>query len=96
MSKDALGYIAIQLQEKLSAAEMREMAKRLLKMADETEQLKPYTMEELHERISRAECDFAEGRYMDLEEFINQLEGQLDTEKEAEAADRKLDFVEVV
>ena len=94
MSKDTLGYIAYQLQEKLSVPEMREMAARLLRMAEEAEQLKPYTIEELHERIAQSERDFAEGRYMDFDEFLDQLEERL--EAEAEETPLELDIAEAV
>ena len=95
MSKDTLGYIAYQLQEKLSAPEMREMAARLLRMAEEAEQLKPYTIEELHERIAQSERDIAEGRYMDFDEFMDQLEKRLEAETDAEDT-MKLDFAEAI
>jgi len=80
MSKDELGYIAYQLEERLTASEMREMAARLLHMAEETEQLKPYTMEEINAMIDQGERDIAEGRYMEFDEFLDQLEAELETE----------------
>ena len=96
MSKDALGYIAFQLQEKLTADEMREMAARLIRMAEETEQLKPYTKEEINAMIDQAERDFAEGRYMDFDEFLDQLEEELTAEDSPEMIASKLDIAEAV
>lgn len=96
MSKESLGYIAYQLQEKLTASEMREMAARLLRMAEEIEQLKPYTIEELHERVAKSEKDIAEGRCMDFDEYLDQLEEELEAADEAEISAMKLDFAEAI
>ena len=72
MSNDALGHIAYQLQEQLTASEMREMAAHLIKMAEETEKLKPYTMEEIHAMIAEGERDLAEGRYRDIDDLFRE------------------------
>lgn len=46
------------------------------------EELKPYTIEELHERIARSERDFAEGRWQDSEDMFRELEEELKIEDE--------------
>ena len=78
MSTDALGFIAFQLQRKLTPSEMREMAARLITMAEETEQLKPYSMEEINAMMDEAERQFAEGRYRDAEDLFREWDEEED------------------
>lgn len=44
------------------------------------ENLKPYTIEELHERIKASEADFAAGRVYDFDEAMDMIEKELDEE----------------
>ena len=53
------------------------------------ENLKPYTIEELHERIRESEADIAAGRTISHEEMMRQWEEEL-------AREEKLEMVEVV
>lgn len=46
------------------------------------ENLKPYTIEELHERIKASEADFAAGRVYDFDEAMDMIEKELDEELE--------------
>ncbi len=46
------------------------------------EGLKPYTIEELHERIRASEADFAAGRVYDFDEAMDMIEKELDEELE--------------
>lgn len=46
------------------------------------ENLKPYTIEELHARIRESEADFAAGRYYDFDEAMDLIEKELDEELE--------------
>jgi len=45
------------------------------------EQLKPYTIEELHARIRESEADFAAGRYTPAEELFRRWGMELDEEE---------------
>lgn len=57
----------------LTPSDQRWVAARLVEHAN-TEELKPYTIEELHERIAKAERDFAEGRYFTDDEVFADLD----------------------
>ena len=48
----------------------------------ESEQLKPYTMEEINARIDQAEADSAAGRYRSAEEVFGDWGMALDEEEE--------------
>lgn len=45
------------------------------------EDLKPYTIEELHERIAQSERDFAEGKWQDSEDMFRELEEEVAKEE---------------
>lgn len=51
------------------------------------ENLKPYTIEELHERIKASEADFAAGRVYDFDEVIREIEEELDKEEVLDMAE---------
>ena len=51
------------------------------------EQLKPYTIEELHARIAQSERDYAEGRWQDFDEAMDEIEAELAREEELEMAE---------
>ena len=53
------------------------VAEHLMEHAKE-EELKPYTIEELHERIAKSERDFAEGNYYTHEEVMKMLDEELE------------------
>ena len=53
----------------------------------ESEQLKPYTMEEINARIDQAEADSAAGRYRSAEEVFGDWGMALDEEEERKAFD---------
>lgn len=87
MSETTLTSLLEYLYNALTPSNQRWVAEHLIEHADveEGEDLKPYTIEELHERIAKAERDFAEGRYFtddevfaDLEEFEKQEKLQLE------------------
>ena len=44
----------------------------------EAEELKPYTIEELRERIAKSERDFADGNYYSHEEVMKMLDEELE------------------
>jgi len=54
----------------LQSEELISQFEKLLKKAKQTEkELKPFTMEELHERIAKSEDDFENGRFKTQEEL---------------------------
>ena len=55
------------------------------------EGLKPYTLEELHARIDRAERESAEGKARDFDEFMRELEQEF-----AEEDRKELEMLEAV
>ncbi len=61
-----------------------------------SEPLKPYTIEELHERIAQSERDFAEGRYMDFDDFVQKLEAEFAAEDAAEEHSHRNDYATAV
>lgn len=82
MSEATLTSLLEYLYGALTPSNQRWLAAHLLEHAD-AEDLKPYTIEELHERIAKAERNFAEGRYYtddevfaDLDEYEKQEELQ--------------------
>lgn len=84
MSEATLTNLLQYLCGALTPSNQRWLAAHLVEHADQ-EDLKPYTIEELHERIAQSERDFAEGRYFtdeevfaDLDEYEKQEELQYD------------------
>ena len=77
MSKATLTSLLEFLYGLLSPADKRWVAEQLIEQADE-EEMKPYTIEELHERIAKSERDFAEGRYYTHEEVMKMLDEELE------------------
>ena len=87
MSEATLTSLLEYLYGALTPSNQRWLAEHLIEHADseEGEELTPYTIEELHERIAQSERDFAEGRYFtdeevfaDLDEYEKQEELQYD------------------
>ena len=81
MSKATLTSLLEFLYGLLSSEDKRWIAEKLIEQAD-TEELKPYTIEELHERIAKSERDFAEGRYYTHEEVMKMLDEELELSPE--------------
>ena len=76
MSEATLTSLLEYLYGALTPSNQRWLAAHLVEHADiqEAEDLKPYTIEELHERIAQSERDFAEGRYFTDEEVFADLD----------------------
>lgn len=77
MSKATLTSLLEFLYGVLSSEDKRWIAEQLIEQANE-EELKPYTIEELHERIAKSERDFAEGRYYTHDEVMKMLDKELE------------------
>lgn len=73
MSKATLTSLLEFLYGLLSTEDKRWIGEQLIQQANE-EELKPYTLEELHERVAKAERDFAEGRYFTDDEVFADLD----------------------
>lgn len=75
MSTATLNNLLEYLYSTLTPDNMRWVGKHLIEHADkEDSSLKPYTLEELHARIDKAERDAAEGRYHDFDDFMRELD----------------------
>lgn len=85
MSETTLTNLLNFLYGTLSPKDMRWVAEQLIEQAN-AEELKPYTIEELHERIAKSEQDYAEGKYHTHEDVMKMLDEELElTPKYAEA-----------
>ena len=84
MSSSTLNSLLEYLYGTLSSSNMRWVARHLVERAgqQESQQLKPYTMEELNTRIDKAEADSAAGRYRSDEEVFRDWGMGVDEEEE--------------
>ena len=64
----------------LSPNDMRWVAEQLIEQAN-AEDLKPYTIEELHQMVAEGEREFAEGKWQDSEDMFRELEEELAQEE---------------
>ena len=72
----------------LTPNDMRWVGEHLIEHAEQEEySLKPYTIEELHERIARAEADIDAGHTTSHEEVMRQWEEELAREEALEMAE---------
>ena len=79
MSETTLTSLLEYLCGALSPSNQRWLAEHLIEHADveESEVLRPYTIEELHERIAQSKRDFAEGNYYTHDEVMKMLDEEL-------------------
>jgi len=79
MSEATLTNLLEYLYDTLTPSNQRWLAAHLIEHAEikEKEDLKPYTIEELHERIAKSERDFAEGNYYTHDEVMKMLDEEL-------------------
>jgi hypothetical protein len=89
MSTATLEGLRDYLFDTLSPRNMLWLSTQLANYARLKEQ-KPYTMEEIHNRIAQSELDIAEGRVYDFDEVIRELE------EEFEISDQKQEIAEAV
>ena len=80
MSKTALQSLLEFLYGMLSPNDMRWVAEQLIEQAN-AEDLKPYTIEELHQMVAEGEREFAEGKWQDSEDMFRELEEELAQEE---------------
>ena len=79
MSEATLTKLLEYLYGALTPSNQRWLAAHLVEHADaeETENLKPYTIEELHERVAQSKRDFAEGNFYTHDEVMKMLDKDL-------------------
>ena len=87
MSTAALNNLLEYLYGTLTPDNMRWVGKHLIEHAEKEETLKPYTIEELHERLAVAEANYAAGLGIPDEEAWEELDDDLAREKELEMAE---------
>ena len=80
MSKTTLHSLLEFLYGMLSPNDMRWVAEQLIEQAN-AEDLKPYTIEELHQMVAEGEREFAEGKWQDSEDMFRELEEELAQEE---------------
>ena len=80
MSKTTLQSLLEFLYGMLSPNDMRWVAEQLIEQAN-AEDLKPYTIEELHQMVAEGEREFAEGKWQDSENMFHELEEELAKEE---------------
>ena len=68
----------------LSQSDREWLAGKLVMPKDTTEQLKPYTIEELHEMIAQAERESAAGLGQDSEEMFREMQEEFAREEQSE------------
>lgn len=86
MSTATLTSLLDYLYGTLTPSNMRWVAEHLIEHAEKEEEssLKPYTIEELHTRIARAEADIAAGRVTPHEEVMREWKEELAREEQEE------------
>lgn len=89
MSEATLKSLLEYLYGTLSPSNMRWVGMHLIEQAD-AEELKPYTVEELHEMIERGEKQIADGLCQDSEDVFRELEEELAMEEQ------KMEYAEAV
>lgn len=83
MSTATLQNLLDYLKSTLSSSNMLWLSERLQECAKEkTEQnLKPYTIEEIHARIAQSELDSAQGRVYEFDDVIREIEEEFALEE---------------
>ena len=85
MSTQALTNLRDYLTGTLSTADMIWLVEEMKNfIRAPKEKLKPYTIEELHERIARSEHDSSEGKVYDVEDVLRELEEEFAYEDQLE------------
>lgn len=80
MSKATLTSLLEFLYGLLSTEDKRWIGEQLIEQAN-AEEMKPYTIEELHQMVAEGERQFAEGKWQDSEDMFRELEEEVASEK---------------
>ena len=83
MSTVTLQNLLDYLKGTLSSSNMLWLSERLQECAKEKndQDLKPYTIQEIHARIAQSELDSAEGRIYEFDDVIREIEEELTLEE---------------
>ena len=76
MSRESLEHLRDYIQLTLSPSDISWLADELLLISQKEQQLEPYTIEELEERVMASERQIAEGRFQDFDEALDELEAE--------------------
>ena len=88
MSTTALTKLLDLLTSTLSSTDMMWLMEELESyLRGSKEELKPYTLEELHERIAISEQQFANGEWMDFDDAMRDIEEEFAKEERLELAE---------
>jgi hypothetical protein len=80
MNEATLSSLLEYLYGALTPSNQRWLAEHLIEHA-ESEDLMPYTLEELHTMMAEGEREFAEGKWQDSEEMFRELEEEFANEE---------------
>lgn len=80
MSKATLTSLLEFLYGLLSTEDKRWIGEQLIEQAN-AEEMKPYTIEELHQMVAEGERQFAEGKWQDSEDMFRELEEEVASEE---------------
>lgn len=82
MSTTSLSLLLKYLKATLTPDDMRWMVNQLAEQVDlQDENLKPYTIEELHQMVAEGEHQIAEGKWQDSEDMFRELEEEFAAEE---------------
>lgn len=83
MSTATLQNLLDYLKRTLSSSNMLWLSERLQECAKEknNQDLKPYTIQEIHARIAQSELDSVEGRVYEFDDVIREIEEELTLEE---------------
>lgn len=95
MSTETLSSLRDYLFGTLSRSNMLWLATQLKERAEKEEELKPYTIEELHQMVEEGRQEIAEGHYFTSEEMFNDLFEEFSVDKK-EVEEKELQLEEVV
>ena len=93
MSTETLSGLRDYLFSTLSRSNMLWLATQLKERAEKEEELKPYTIEELHQMVEEGRKQIAEGHYLTSEEVFSDLFGEFGVEEKEQ---KELQLVEAV
>lgn len=80
MSRESLEHLRDYIQLTLSPSDISWLADELFLLSQKSQQLEPYTIEELEARVAASEQQFAEGRWKDFDNALDELEAELEEE----------------
>lgn len=95
MSTETLSNLRDYLFGTLSRSNMLWLATQLKERAEKEEELKPYTIEELHQMVEEGRREIAEGHYYTSKEMFDDLLEEFGVD-EGEVEEKELQLEEVV